>query len=315
MLIADEQTNVKSAVIIDGTSGIGDCLHQRALIRPLLRKYRSVWLRTPWPQFYYDFPRLHLSPLYSRDAGRWGPWQIANERASAALFTPEPREVSRKTLHCRYIPAAECGCSIVEAMAKSCGVKPESFQFPIPDTWTDSLDEVLYRAYRDDRPLMVLRQITDRKNFLKGTLRNPDAEAFMALFKEVRDQFFVVSIADLVDDQEWLAGEELDADVRFHHGELSVEQIIGLIGTAAIVFSPVCFAAVAAQAVGTPSIVVFGGHESAASYAYGRDYAPMLAIEPVEPCHCFNEKHDCKKAIDLPKAIKELRAFLAGQPT
>src|SRR5512144_2511893 len=51
-----------SSVVIHGMHGMGDNLHQRAIVRQLLERYDVVYLETPWPCIYHDLrgPRLRL---------------------------------------------------------------------------------------------------------------------------------------------------------------------------------------------------------------------------------------------------------------
>ena len=51
-------------VVMHGMHGVGDSLHERAIVRELLREH-EVWLLTSWPNFYHDMPDVHLLPLRS----------------------------------------------------------------------------------------------------------------------------------------------------------------------------------------------------------------------------------------------------------
>jgi len=65
------------------------------------------------------------------------------------------------------------------------------------------------------------------------------------------------------------------------------------------VFTSAGFGVAMAQAVSTPSIVVFGGYESAKSFSLGAKLTPFVAIEPATPCDCFKHDHACDKRVDL----------------
>ena len=54
---------MKPPLVLKGMQGLGDNLHERALVRELMRS-NELWLKTSWPQFFWDMvPELHLLPL------------------------------------------------------------------------------------------------------------------------------------------------------------------------------------------------------------------------------------------------------------
>jgi predicted O-methyltransferase YrrM len=122
----------------------------------------------------------------------------------------------------------------------------------------------------------------------------------------------VVSVADLEEGREWAVGDDIEADAVCHAGELDVETLAALTAEAALTFASPGFLTILAQAVGTPSVAVFGGFEDGRSFSGGARFAPHLAIDPVEPCACFRHDCPCDKRIDLAKAGKTLKAFVAA---
>ncbi len=80
---------------------------------------------------------------------------------------------------------------------------------------------------------------------------------------------------------------------------------------AALIFSPAGFGPVLAQAVGTPSITVYGGRESfKTTQRAGAHLAPTLGIDPIRPCDCHSHRHACRKSIDEPRALQKIEAFV-----
>ncbi len=157
---------------------------------------------------------------------------------------------------------------------------------------------------------MLYRPLVDRPSDWTGcNARNPDHEAYLALFNSIRDQFFVVSVADLVPNQEWIVGHRIEADAECHAGELEFETLAAVTSMAAIVFCSPGFAAVLAQAVGAPVATVFGGYERSSFFFEGKKSAPVLGIDPINPCECFAHDHACRKAIDIPAAKARLAEF------
>ncbi len=98
---------------------------------------------------------------------------------------------------------------------------------------------------------MVYRPLVERTEWNGCAARNPDHSAYAALFASIRDQFHVVSIADLVPNVEWISGARVEADQKFHAGELEFEALAGLFSIASLVFCSPGFAVILAQTVGT----------------------------------------------------------------
>ena len=184
------------------------------------------------------------------------------------------------------------------------------FSMPIPDAWHEKARSWLSRWDRKGKPLMIYRPIVLRKEW-NGESRNPDTRAYADLYNEIRQHFFVVSIAHLESEVEWIVGPEADVDVKLHYGELDFETMAVLFKQADLVFSGAGFAPVLAQSVGTPVVIVYGGRESyKTTDVAGQHLAPTLGIDPIHPCDCHHHGHDCDKRIDVPAAREKLRKFI-----
>src|SRR3546814_10413732 len=91
--------------------------------------------------------------------------------------------------------------SVLGAMCASIGAPVARFDLPIPQNWTEKADAWL-RKWNPDRPLMIYRPLVERTEWSGCAARNPDHHAYAELFAAIRNQFFVVSIADLQDGAE-----------------------------------------------------------------------------------------------------------------
>lgn len=285
-----------------GMAGIGDNLHQRAVVRELART-REVWLRTPWPQLYHDLNGIRLVPheLRSRVSDK-------NSAAAARLYATDPIPPGAAPVSIGYGEGrVQRLGSVVAVMASSVGVTPGKFDLPVPEDWK--------RAARarvkvpKGRRLLVYRPLTERADMPATAARNPDPVAYKAIFDQLRPRFYVVSVADLEPGQEWQISLPIEPDLELHCGELALEGLIGLFAIASLVYTAPGMATVLAQAVQTCAITVFGGYETAASFSHGAG-PRWLAVEPDRPCGCWNAAHACDKAIDIPAAIARVEAWL-----
>lgn len=295
--------------------GLGDNLHQRALVRALIGKGYEVWLETPWPCVYHDLRGENLKLIGGSSFLRT---QDKNARREARAFdgTRPPPELRRgQVLRVHYPPqlVRERG-SVLAAMLAACGqhAAPKDFRLPVPPDWEAAADRWLARWGRPDKPLMIYRPLVERKEWGGNKPRNPDPETYAALFEAIRERFFVVSIADLAPGLEWTVGPAVRADVELHRGQLTFEALAALTRRAGLVFAAPGFAIVLAQAVGAPNVAVFGGYENGSSFRAGAGFAPHLALEPINPCQCFSHAHPCDKRMDAPLALARLQAFVGA---
>lgn len=295
-------------VQIHGMLGIGDQIHSRALLRTAMEQGHRVWLHSHNSSMFYDLiaEGLTVIPFHPKH-------KIERIKELENHFRSEaaPRgSADRLTYSGDSIRAKG---SILAAMYHGAGMKMPAFpdfSLPVPNRWRERARAKIGQI---DRRLLVYRPIV-LNDVWNAPARSPDPDAYQALFKLVRDRFHVVSIADLTErngKKEWIVGGEQDADTKFHHGELYFEELVGLFAEASLVFGNAGFSPILAQAVGTPSVIVYGGNESfRTTNSVGAHLAPTLAIEPIKPCECHARTHDCDKRIDVPAAIARIESFV-----
>lgn len=297
-----------SSIHLIGHHGLGDNLHQRAIVRQLMSAGTDVWIESPWPSVYHDLIADGLHVIPKQSALRTQAKNLERERV---LFStvPVPRDARRVQLRYDGESVRRAG-SVLGGMGYP---DATDFRLPVPDAWEDEAAGHLARVgYNFYRPLLLYRPLVERVEYGPGALRNPDHAAYTELFKSIRDRYFVVSVADVEPNREWIVGERIEADAKFHHGELDFPALAGLAFMSDLVFCAPGFATILAQAVEAPCVTVYGGFENASSFSVGAAWSPTLAIEPVQPCECFagNCARGCSKAIDMPAARAALEAFV-----
>lgn len=294
------------SLLVHGMMGLGDNLHQRAIVRDLMRRH-DVWLETPWPGLYQDLAADGLKLLSRETALRT---QAKNAAREAALFTDTASPVGARILNVGYDLALVKKVGFLPAMAVHCDGSTEAldFRLPIPPAWSVKAARWL-RKWKPHKPLLIYRPLVERPEWRGCRTRNPDPRSYARLFEEIAPDFFTVSVADLEPGAEWIVGPEVATNVQCHAGELDIETLAALTAEAVLVFCSPGFALILAQAVGTRVACVFGGHESARHYIASGLYAPYLGIDPTPPCGCFRLDHACNKAIDLDAALPRIRRF------
>lgn len=286
--------------------GLGDNIHERALIRQLIDAGKTVYLETSWPSVFHDFTASgRLFFLRKTTRLRTQEKNSTREANRFARVAPTPAT----SIRVWYPPlAVRRNGSVLRAMLAEAGANPDKtdFRLPVPAEWAQRLPALK----RDGRPLMIYRPLVERVEW-DCKARNPDVTAYRYILDAIRDQFFVVSIADLVPGKEWLVDKRpFRADAEFHRGELTFEMLAALTRAASLVYCSPGFMVPLSQAVGTPAVVVFGGYERAYSFSAGAAFTPFCGIEPVTPCDCFSHSHRCEKRIDVDAAMQRIKLFV-----
>lgn len=294
------------AIYIRGMHGIGDNLHQRAVVKYYSKLHDTVYLETSWPQLYWDLPNVKFLAK-----GTDLRTQRKNQDRDASMYieaTEVPNNIDqRKVAYGPGMIRASSG-SVVLAMLKTSRVPAHeadySFQ-PKPE-WIEQAEKLITA---NGKPILVYRPLIVRTEWQAACVaRNPDFKSYKGLFDLIRDKYHVVSIADLVDDVEWIVSDPIEADQEFHKGELSIELLAGLFGMASLVYCSPGFSTVLARSMELPVITVFGGYENSHSFGVGK--GPFLGIDTIKPCDCFQHEHNCVKEIDFEKASEAILNFI-----
>lgn len=285
---------------VSNMHGLGDSLYARAVIWQLMENH-DVWLETPWPAVYHDMVPDGLKLVRKPTALRT---QAKNALRQASEYSrePIPFTAERRRIWYTHDEIRKHG-SFLGAMCVASGVELGRFDLPMREEW---LTEAAYLV-PTSKPVMLYRPLVQRTEWQGCAARNPDINAYHDLFESIRDRYFVVSVADLVPGREWIVSNPIQADVEFHRGELSFEIIAALAAMSDLVYCSPGFALILGQAVDTPTVCVFGGHESARFY---KPYSMnQLLISPENACECFSKTHQCDKSINMSAAMQALRKF------
>lgn len=292
-------------LVFRGMYGIGDNIHQRAIIRDVMDAGEQVILETFYSSMYHDLVARGLKLKLIRGIP---PRIRERNRLTSDILIPRGARLGKITYDPVQIKA--CG-NIMAAQYASANLpmpKRPDFSIPVPREWRQLARDAVGPV---DKPILVYRPIV-LNNVWRAESRSPDPALYSAIFRTIRDKFHVVSVAHIGNAGECIVGENQDADTNFNRGELDFETMTGLFAEASVTFTNPGFTPILSQAVGTPTIIVYGGNESyQTTNIVGAHLAPTLAIEPDHPCACHNTSHDCDKYITLPPAIARLEEFVS----
>lgn len=300
-----------SKLLIEGMHGLGDNLHQRAIIRQLIPNYKMIWLETSWVSVYHDLIGENFQVILRKTSLRT---QKKNAAREAELFSKVPLDRGANRMKFWYTPQQiRAKKSVLGAMMHNIphtNIFNADFRFPIKPEWDQAALNLIESWNTGGKPIMIYRPLVDRHEWTGCKARNPDQAAYNQLLEIIRNRYFVVSIADLQPNLEWLTGVPVAADKTFHRGELPFDVLAALFARAALVFASPGFAVVLAQSVGAPIVCVFGGYERAYSFSAGAKFAPYLGIEPANPRDDFSHATtNLDKTIELAPAASRLENF------
>jgi len=304
-------------LVIQGMHGLGDCLHQRAVVKHYLAQGRTIYLETSWPAVYHDLKLTEPGQPINRLFLIRKPVALRTQTKNAAreshrfsgMQAPVGAEVMRVMYHGAEVMKTESK-TVLEAMCRVTGTPYETadFRLPVPDGWAAGVKLPGYNG----KPILVYRPLVARPEWRGSMMRNANPPDYAHIMRFLRAHYFVVSVADLEEGREWIVGPRLRADVEFHKGELSFEQLAALVKAADLLVTSSGFGAILGPAVGTPTISVVGGYEDGRAHDSGKRWAPYLAIEPEQPCACWtsNCQRSCNKKINLSKAALAVQHFI-----
>ena len=258
-------------MIIHAMRGLGDSIYSRAFIKQLPGE---LYIDTPWPELLADLPNVHfIRPQTTLRT------QAKNIARHADWVMPPGRQPTRQI---RYGTEG-----IIQGMTASFGVMPGEFDLPpLP-----KMD--LYCKY------VVVRPATVRSEWRADT-RNPlpmyIAEAVMHASAR---GYKIISVADLQEGQEWLVGPEPYADVRYHKGELPIEQLLSLVANASAVIGGIGWLVPAALAARVPAWIICGGQGgyNAPGLITSKGQSNITFAVPDNFCRCKLKQHNCDKRI------------------
>jgi hypothetical protein len=264
-------------LLVKGMNGLGDDIYQRAAVRELTSR-RKVYLETSWPELYADLPVIPVRPETKLRT------QTKNLRGTKAAWGAPP--VGTQRLALTY--AGKEG-TMLQALLGSAGVDAGSVTFDLPRF-----------VKPKKKPYIVVRPVTVRKEW-PALSRSPLPEYIARAAARLRHDFRVISVADVADGQEWALEPLPEADETYHHGELSVSELLGLVAGSAGGIGGVGWLVPASMALKVPMLLIFGGclfHNGPGRIFDSRiDSSLIHQVMPDRPCYCGSKDHACNKTI------------------
>ena len=257
-------------MLIKGMMGLGDSIYSRAFVK----NYPGAYLETPWPELFKDLDVKCVKPTT----------RLRTQVKNIHRQTQWHRPTAGRTLQIKYgmMP-------IVRGLRASFRCDPQAFDLP------DFGPSPVAGQYAVVRPATVRAE-------WRADSRNPRPEYVAdAAAAAQAAGYTVVSVADLAPGNEWAVGELPPADLRFHAGELHVEQLMALCQNASAIIGGIGWIVPFSIASGVPALVICGGQGGFNSPDHITDPIMDLSntefVVPDNFCVCREKTHDCDKTI------------------
>lgn len=274
----------RSPTIFQGWLGLGDTIYYRPAARAQAG-HRDVYVETAWPELFSDLDVGLVRPNTRYRTQR----KNIRRHDDRTPWVPRPGNAESV----RPGQRTEFG-SVPESIVATVDMHGEPYVFDLPDFGPSPIRT-------RTRPLAVLRPVTHRREWL-NIARSPDpAYVATAATELVRRGYYVVSVADVDGEQEWIEEPAPTAGRRLHHGELKPTELLALVQHADLVVGGVGWIVPACVAMGTPLIVIGGGygHLNNPDWLMGPlvDGSRIRWLLPDDFCMCADPVHDCPKDI------------------
>lgn len=299
---------MKKNILIDSMHGLGDNIYQRPFVKNLVEQGNNVYIRTVLPGIYNDIKGLRF--IKPGATYRTQEKSLLKESQTIKWCSlPESYEV----INPLYDGANLKETSIIQSM---------KIKFSKYGNMDDLVWDLPYFGWKNNidnkgKPIAIIRPGTVRNEW-RVTTRNADPKYInysAAVLKEYG--YYVISIADVDDINEFLVGQPPAADLVLHKGELGIYSTLDLMSISDVVVGGSGFILPATVSMANPHLfVIFGGRMMYDSpYKVFHPSMNMKKISwatPTNPCYCTLSKHDCNKNIldfdsQFMKFIKELQ--------
>lgn len=289
-----------------GCDGFGDNVCQRILIKGLAKKYHTIYLRTPTPEFYWDIPNVkfiypyHLPPYFR-------PQKRNAERQKKDVWTP----VNLDSVHklswdkCR-IPYANSWMAgdAREAEARKDKLNEEffkaydsitdfEFSFPLKRSWVTGTKKLLDSWNVKRKKVCLINPPTLRRGYPMLILRNPKIEHTQLLIEQYKKEYYYICLAYTEEDEEWFDGELSGINKRLIRAEASLPILFGLVKLADMMIVHPSFFALLAIALKTKCYCIFGGsQEPEELFIKGMGLENFESIAPDPFCKNIDARSD-----------------------
>lgn len=299
---------LKKVVCYYGYAGIGDNVWQLPFVKDIARKVDEFYIETYTPQFYWNIPNVKfIKPKKHRFEMHWN---IVNS-LPADTWSDVPQE-ARELPKPAYWSGFKYGLTIPEQFQDLWGTNSYDISFEVKPEWAQEGKRIINGLDTKGKKICVMHFPTERPEW-KCPARDPKPEYMQLIVDKYHDEYFFISLADLRNEVFYCAPKGIDKE--FHQGELSLEQMIGLVKEADMIISGNCYLFALGIGIGTKTFYIGGGTQDVKLFFDKRMNLSNVAYVQPEPfCACLNSMHDCYKDIPERKILSTFEELKDRKP-
>jgi len=287
--------------------GLGDAIYVRPLLKAAAKR-RTLFVDTPWPEFYDDIPNLKfiLGTRLLRTQNK------NIRRQPTSRWTPLPPGLGTVALGYGHLEMEHGVFAAMERKLPMTAAEAEAPDWTLPEMGPNPFDT-------GGAPLAIVRPVMRRTEW-DNQARNPLPEYINFVAGDLKRRgFAVVVIADTTNDYygEWIeGGVPPPHNQAWLRGEATLNQLMAMVRDAAVVVGGVGWIVPAAIAMKTPTFIVLGGNGgmNAPDKIIDRrmDGSRIGFATPKDFCTCIDMRHQCEKQI--PDLEKQWRHWASALP-
>jgi hypothetical protein len=279
------------SAFLEGYIGIGDNFWQRPYIKEVCKRREMLYLQTYTPQAYWDIKNIRfVKPNYP----------AFKSHIKGANKLPEDTWVQKpsglfeieKPL---YWSGFHMGITLQKLFELQWNMKCDDFSFPVKDEWIGMAAKRINSFRVGGKKICIIHFPTIRNEW-KCPARDPKPEYMQMLVDRYKDKYYFISLADL--DSETFTQAPKGMDKEFHHGELTLREIMGMIKLVDLVICGNCYLLPMTLAIGTKVFALYGGCQKPELFLDMNINPDKYAQVTPEPfCNCLDSNHECNKEI------------------
>lgn len=271
--------------------GFGDNIYERPFVVAMARDYDRVYVKTPFPQLYWDQDpgKFFFLPRRSR---------LRTQEEAIRSFEgwsdePDPALITKRS--CFWLVAAGIrGQGYMDIFFKESGLKEVVFDLPLNPVWRLAADSIRATIAPYAAKVAVIKTPTLRPEWFCPA-RNPQARYFHQAIGILKDHdYFILNVTNTSEAEEW----EVEDFGIAEKMDLDLWTLLALLKVADLTLCPPSFLIPATLALQAPCFSIFGGYMAPAHYTGATLWHPRYGYAAPEPfCDCRKMKHDCPKEI------------------
>ncbi len=295
--------------ILDSYFGFGDNIYHIPFVHKLAQQ-GEVFIYTPFPEM-FQFPNVYcLKPVTNLKL------QNENMTNNGLYSNSSGHKPNGNHLRFNYGEGFKKGLTIIQSFEKLIPLGGDWF-FEFTPKPSKQAEGIAARARHSKKKLCVVRLPSVRKEWACPS-RMPLMEYFQICIDFVRQNYYIVSVGDIGNQEEFTGPEPFGIDEkrdRHFVNHFGIWDVFDLLNKADLVISPQCNILPMCQILRKKSFFIYGGYVPHAPLNDPRFYQVGF-VEPNPFCFCIRngqDGHRCNKEIPQDILLSKLHETIKRQ--